>query len=80
MTGASFLKPGPKWWRPVARVAAWFALLACMVLYVSYQQNESDQRWCRLLSALTTDVPPPTTARAKEIAGIMADMKHDFHC
>lgn len=61
-------------------MAAWFALLAMVVLYVNYEQHESDQRWCRLLAALTTDAPPPSTARAKEIAGILDDMKSDFGC
>lgn len=74
------LRPGPRWWRRLIKVAAWFVLLAMMVTYVSYQQGQSDRRWCRLLAALTTDVPPPTTARAREIASIMADMKRDFDC
>lgn len=62
------------------KVAAWVALGVMVVGYVNYEQKESDRRWCRLLAALTTDVPPPTTERAKEIAGIMGDMKSDFGC
>jgi hypothetical protein len=74
------LQPGPRWWRRIINAVAWFVLLAMMVGYVSYQQYQSDRRWCRLLASLTTDVPPPTTDRAQEIAEIMADMKRDFHC
>lgn len=74
------LDPGPRWWRRIINVVAWLVLLMFVVGYVSYQQGVSDRRWCRLLAALTTDVPPPTTDRAREIAEIMAGMKRDFHC
>lgn len=74
------LAPGPKWWRRIINVVALIALLVMSVMYLNHLQKESDKRWCRLLSALTTDVPPPTTERAREIAGIMQDMKRDFDC
>lgn len=77
---AGLLGPGPHWWRWIIRPLAWLLLLIFTVGYVSYQQSESDKRWCRLLASLTTDVPPPTTDRAREIAEIMADMKRDFGC
>lgn len=76
----TFLKPGPKRWRQVMKVAGIAALIAMGTLYVNYAQHESDQRWCRLMKALTTDSPPPTTARAKEIAEILEQMKTDFDC
>jgi hypothetical protein len=69
---------GPRWWRRLVGPLAWLLLLAFTVGYVSYEQGESDKRWCRLLSVLTTDVPPPTTERAKEIANILAAMKSDL--
>ncbi len=72
--------PGPNWWRRIIRPLAWLLLLVFTVGYVSYEQGESDRRWCRLLSALTTNSPPPTTDRAKEIADILADMESDFGC
>lgn len=75
-----WLGPGPHWWRRMVAPLAWLLLLIFTVGYVSYEQGESDKRWCRLLASLTTDVPPPTTDRAREIAEIMADMKRDFGC
>lgn len=83
MTGegkSPLLQPGPGWWRRLVGPLAWLLLLIFTVGYVSYQQGESDRRWCRLLSSLTTDAPPPSTARAKEISDILDDMKSDFGC
>ena len=74
------LKPGPRWWRRVISVVAWFLLAVMIVGYVNMERREDDRRWCRLFDALTTDVPPPTTQRAREIAEIMADMKSDLGC
>lgn len=61
-------------------MVAWLLLGALILGYVNMERREDDRRWCRLFAALTTDVPPPTTQRAKEIADIMADMKSDLGC
>lgn len=43
-------------------------------------QQRSDQRWCGLLDSLTTNVPPPTTDRARVFARQLQELHDGFGC
>jgi hypothetical protein len=76
-TTNGLFQPGPRWWRRIVNVLAWFLLFVLVVVYVNHQRREDDRRWCRLFGALTT---PATTERGQEIARIMEDMEADLGC
>lgn len=63
MTLRSLMAPGPWWWRPVAFLLAFLALVAMSVGYTRHVQAESDARWCDLLATLQL-VEMPASVRA----------------
>lgn len=58
-----------------------FALLVLFgYLYINSVDRRSDRDWCDLLTALTTDSPPPTSERAREIARLIEDLERKKGC
>ena len=58
------------------------AVLVCVVciLYTSHAQQESDRRWCSLLSKLDQPDVPATTARGREIQRDIHTLRLDLGC
>lgn len=68
------------WWALLMiLVAAVLAAGAC-VLYTQHVQQESNRKWCALLTSLDQPEVPPTTERGRQVQQQIHDLRLGLGC
>lgn len=64
----------------VAIVVGGTATIGGAYVLILQTSHRADRRWCGTLTVLTTNSPPPTTERGRQVAAELAKLRDEFGC